>query len=90
MLYPLETSTRELKRLDGLWQLVFDAERRGADARYFERFPAAEAIEIAVPGSINEQVANREQYLNQDQVWYRSCSASSAPMPSRACTASTR
>ena len=70
MLYPLETATRELKSLDGIWQLCFDPERQGQAARYFAEFPAARAIEIAVPGSINEQVAEREQYLNLDWVWY--------------------
>ena len=71
MLYPLETQTRELKSLDGIWQLCFDPERRGVDARYFEAFPSAQAIEIAVPASINEQVVERAQYLNLDWVWYR-------------------
>jgi beta-glucuronidase len=71
MLYPLETATRELKSLDGIWRLCFDSERRGVEARYFESFPHAEAIEIAVPGSINEQVVAREQYLNLDWVWYQ-------------------
>src|SRR5436190_15987129 len=72
MLYPLETRTRELKSLDGIWRLCFDAERRGVQARYFEAFPQADSIEIAVPGSINEQVVEREQYLNLDWVWYHS------------------
>ena len=71
MLYPLETRTRELKSLDGIWRLCFDPARRGVEARYFEAFPQAESIEIAVPGSINEQVVAREQYLNLDWVWYQ-------------------
>ena len=71
MLYPLETPTRELKSLDGIWRLCFDSERRGEDARYFEAFPQARSIEIAVPGSINEQVVDREQHLSLDWVWYQ-------------------
>src|SRR6187551_3208581 len=71
MLFPIETQTRELKSLDGIWRLCFDAERRGVEARYFEEFPHAQAIEIAVPGSINEQVVGREQHLNLDWVWYQ-------------------
>jgi beta-glucuronidase len=71
MLYPLETPTRELKSLDGIWRLCFDPERRGVEARYFEAFPLEGSIEIAVPGSINEQVVAREQYLNLDWVWYQ-------------------
>jgi beta-glucuronidase len=71
MLYPLETRTRELKSLDGIWRLCFDSERRGVEARYFDVFPHADSVEIAVPGSINEQVVAREQYLNLDWVWYQ-------------------
>jgi beta-glucuronidase len=71
MLYPIETTTRELKSLAGIWRLCFDSERRGIAARYFEAFPQERAIEIAVPGSINEQVAERDQYLHQDWVWYQ-------------------
>lgn len=70
MLYPRETATRELKSLGGIWNLCFDPEQRGVEARFFERFPSAEAIEIAVPGSINEQVVDRAQHLNQGWVWY--------------------
>src|SRR5258706_14990852 len=71
MLYPLETRTRELKSLDGIWRLCFDPERRGVEARFFEKFPEAESFEIAVPGSINEQLTAREHYLNLDWVWYQ-------------------
>jgi beta-glucuronidase len=77
MLYPIETTTRELKSLDGIWRLYFDPERRGIEARYFQNFPTDGAIEIAVPGSINEQVVDRNQYLNQDWVWY--CSSFRVP-----------
>jgi beta-glucuronidase len=71
MLYPLETRTRELKSLDGIWRLCFDPERRGVEARFFENFPQSAAVEIAVPGSINEQLTAREHYLNLDWVWYQ-------------------
>ena len=70
MLYPLETATRELKSLDGIWRLCFDPERRGLDGRYFDGIPPERALEIAVPGSINEQLTDRAQYLNLDWVWY--------------------
>ncbi len=71
MLYPIETTTRELKSLAGIWRLCFDSERCGIERRYFEQFPIERAVEIAVPGSINEQVADRHQYLHQDWVWYQ-------------------
>src|SRR3954462_11989963 len=71
MLYPLETRTRELKSLDGIWRLCFDPQHRGVQALFFEKFPDAEALDIAVPGSINEQLTAREHYLNLDWVWYQ-------------------
>ncbi len=70
MLYPQESLTRELKSLDEIWRLCFDSERAGVERRYFQGLPAAGALEIAVPGSINEQLTEREQYLNLDWVWY--------------------
>lgn len=70
MLYPLETATRELKSLDGLWRLCFDPEHRGVRERYFDGIPREGALEVAVPGSLNEQLTEREQYLNLDWVWY--------------------
>lgn len=70
MLYPLETATRELKSLDGLWRVCFDPERQGLRERYFDGIPRQGALEIAVPGSLNEQLTEREQYLNLDWVWY--------------------
>jgi beta-glucuronidase len=72
MLYPRESLTRELKSLDGLWRLCFDPEREGVQQRYFEGLPAEQALEVAVPGSINEQIVERAQYLNLDWVWYES------------------
>lgn len=70
MLYPQESPTRELKSLDGIWRLCFDRERDGIERRYFDGVPRGQALEIAVPGSINEQLTERDQYLNLDWVWY--------------------
>jgi beta-glucuronidase len=70
MLYPLETATRELKSLDGIWRLCFDRRHQGLTERYGDGIPSQAALEVAVPGSVNEQVTEREQYLNLDWVWY--------------------
>ena len=70
MLYPLETATRELKSLDGIWRVYFDPEHRGVRERYADGIPREHALEVAVPGSLNEQLSDRNLYLNLDWVWY--------------------
>lgn len=70
MLYPLETATRELKTLDGIWRVCFDPEHRGLRDRYADGIPPERALEVAVPGSLNEQLTERAHYLNLDWVWY--------------------
>ena len=69
MLYPVTTATREVASLNGIWQLAFDPQRLGIKRKFFSRTPD-KTIEIAVPGSINEQVNDRDLYTNMDWVWY--------------------
>lgn len=69
MLFPLETLTRELKSLDGLWDLYFDKNKEGQKKKFFVN-PPTDTIEIAVPASINEQIVDRQSYLYMDWVWY--------------------
>src|SRR3989339_732097 len=69
MLYPFESSTREVKPLDGLWKLFFDPEHTGLE-KDFINTPPLNCEEIAVPGSINEQILERWKYNNMDWVWY--------------------
>ena len=54
MLYPLETATRELKSLDGIWRVCFDPEHHGVRERYADGLPRERTLEVAVPGSLNE------------------------------------
>ncbi len=69
MLYPVESTTRWNQSLDGIWTIHFDPEHRGMDLNY-PGAPPAGGHEIAVPGSINEQLMDRELYHNMDWVWY--------------------
>ena len=68
-MYPVISNTRNIQDLNGIWQLSFDSKRQGLKKKYANKRPT-ETQEIAVPGSINEQVTDREQYLNMDWVWY--------------------
>ena len=54
MLRPVETPTREIKKLDGLWAFSLDRENCGIDQRWWES-ALQESRAIAVPGSFNDQ-----------------------------------
>ena len=56
MLRPVETPTREIKKLDGLWAFSLDRENCGIDQRWWES-ALQESRAIAVPGSFNDQFA---------------------------------
>ena len=49
MLRPVETPTREIKKLDGLWAFSLDRENCGIDQRWWESV-LQESRAIAVPG----------------------------------------
>lgn len=51
MLRPVETPTREIKKLDGLWAFSLDRENCGIDQRWWES-ALQESRAIAVPGSL--------------------------------------
>ena len=69
MLYPIPTATRELTLLNGIWDLAFDSQHQGFRLRYPEQTPS-DTCSIAVPGSINEQLADPTRYHHMDWVWY--------------------
>jgi beta-glucuronidase len=69
MLYPVETTTRAIQDLNGVWNLAFDPDREGEKKEYPEQ-PPAELMEIAVPGSINEQVIDRQMHHSMEWFWY--------------------
>ncbi len=59
MLRPVETPTREIKKLDGLWAFSLDRENCGIDQRWCES-ALQESRAIAVPGSFNDQFADAD------------------------------
>jgi beta-glucuronidase len=76
MLYPIESHSRAIQDLNGIWQLAFDPDRLGVKKKFHEKRPS-DLMEIAVPGSINEQVIDRG--MNHSMAWfwyYRSFSVS--------------
>ncbi len=62
MLRPVETPTREIKKLDGLWAFSLDRENCGIDQRWWES-ALQESRAIAVPGSFNDQFAGNDSNL---------------------------
>jgi beta-glucuronidase len=70
MLRPQDTSTREKKRLDGLWSFRLDHEAAGRDAGWFRR-PLADARDMAVPASFNDVVADSSVRDHVGDIWYQ-------------------
>ncbi|WP_338328622.1 sugar-binding domain-containing protein, partial [Lactiplantibacillus plantarum] len=70
MLRPVETPTREIKKLDGLWAFSLDRENCGIDQRWWES-ALQESRAIAVPGSFNDQFADADIRNYAGNVWYQ-------------------
>jgi beta-glucuronidase len=70
MLRPQDTSTRERKSLNGLWQFALDPNAEGRTARWFaERL--SDAREMAVPASFNDIAADAAVRDYFGDVWYQ-------------------
>ncbi|MFB9743594.1 beta-glucuronidase [Pseudonocardia sulfidoxydans] len=70
MLRPQDSSTRERKRLDGLWAFSLDPEAEGRTARWWAgRLP--HASEMAVPASYNDIAADAAVRDHLGEVWYQ-------------------
>jgi beta-glucuronidase len=70
MLRPQDTSTRERKSLNGLWDFVLDSNGEGRTARWFaERL--SDAREMAVPASFNDIAADAAVRDYFGDVWYQ-------------------
>jgi beta-glucuronidase len=70
MLRPQDTSTRETKRLDGLWSFRLDGDHAGRDAGWFRR-PLADARDMAVPASFNDLAADSSIRDYFGDIWYQ-------------------
>lgn len=70
MLRPVETSTREVKKLDGLWSFCLDSDDCGLHQQWWQA-PLSQSRTIAVPGSFNDQFANEDIRKYVGNVWYQ-------------------
>src|SRR5918993_5133181 len=70
MLRPQDTSTRERKGLNGLWQFALDPNGEGRTARWFAG-PLSDAREMAVPASFNDIAADGAVRDYFGDVWYQ-------------------
>jgi beta-glucuronidase len=70
MLRPQDTSTRERKSLNGLWQFALDKATEGRSGRWFAE-PLPGAREMAVPASFNDIAADAAVRDYFGDVWYQ-------------------
>ena len=70
MLRPQDTTTRERKRLDGLWRFALDPAGEGRSAQWFAG-PLADARDMAVPASFNDIAADPAVRDYFGDVWYQ-------------------
>ncbi|MCS3432184.1 beta-glucuronidase [Klebsiella sp. BIGb0407] len=70
MLRPIETSSREIKKLDGLWSFSVDTDGCGHTQQWWKS-PLTDSRQIAVPGSFNEQFADSDIRDFVGDVWYQ-------------------
>jgi beta-glucuronidase len=70
MLRPQDTSTRERKNLNGLWQFALDSAGEGRSGRWFSG-ALSDAREMAVPASFNDIAADAAVRDYFGDVWYQ-------------------
>ena len=70
MLKPIETRSREIKTLDGLWDFAVDRDNQGMSQQWWLQ-SLNDSRSIAVPGSFNEQFADAEIRNHVGNVWYQ-------------------
>ncbi len=70
MLRPIESSTRDRKRLDGLWSFRFDPDDVGQGERWYAA-PLEDARQMAVPASYNDVFTDLASREFVGAVWYQ-------------------
>ena len=68
MLYPRESSTREVRELGGFWEFAKDKQNAGVKNRWFAKPPATRPM--AVSASYNEQTADDDLWEYFGVVWF--------------------
>lgn len=69
-LYPIETETREVKSLDGVWNFLADSGGDGESRGWHRGLPAA-AVPMPVPSSYNDLVTDPAIRNHVGDVWYQ-------------------
>ena len=70
MLRPQDSSTRETKRLDGLWSFQLDGDSAGVGEGWFRR-PLPAPRDMAVPASFNDLAADAAVRDYVGDIWYQ-------------------
>jgi beta-glucuronidase len=70
MLRPQDTSTRERKSLNGLWQFRLDPDGEGRSARWFSQ-PLSDSRQMPVPASFNDVAADAAVRDYFGDIWYQ-------------------
>ncbi|MDR2674696.1 MAG: beta-glucuronidase [Opitutaceae bacterium] len=72
MLYPIDSETREVKELSGIWEFQLDPDDAGLKERWFEqpRLPG-EILPMPVPASYNDITTEARVRDHIGPVWYR-------------------
>ncbi len=70
MLRPQDSSTRERRRLDGLWAFALDPQGAGRQASWWAA-PLADAREMPVPASYNDVIPDSAVRDHVGDVWYQ-------------------
>jgi beta-glucuronidase len=71
MLRPQDGPTRERKNLDGLWRFRLDPDGVGREAGW-QRAPLVDALEMPVPASYNDVLADAAVRDHVGEAWYQS------------------
>lgn len=69
MLYVLETKTREVKDLSGIWKFKVDWKGKGFEEEWY-RFPLRDTIPMPVPSSYNDVTQDPKVRDHIGTVWY--------------------
>lgn len=70
MLYPIDSETREVRELDGIWDFCLDPLDRGIDEHWeFQLWP--ERMSMPVPASFNDIGTEQRVRDHVGPVWYR-------------------
>jgi len=68
MLYPIRNKFRQITDLSGFWKFKIDKESKGEEEKYFNGFSSD--IDIALPGSWNEQLEELGLLHYTGSAWY--------------------